>query len=430
MTRELTNVETREVSYVTRAANRRKFALLKRDIPASERHEMPEADFAGEGESFPIRKPEDVAAAAHSLGRTNQDRDKVKRAIIRIARRKGPAFVAQLPETWKDELGITKGDMQMPKFQIAAEDLDAILSEPVENEDAIVAKYLGKASEGAQGTMRAALRLLNAAGGEVKPSTLVEMAKAAMEEAETEEEAAKRKRKEEEEEAYKARKRKEDEAEEAEAAAKRKRKEAEEAEEAAKRKRAAADGKDDDKPAFLKRKRNEETPTMGREKEAVAKSDHERALEARLEKAEAALAEEREQRLDKAAFDQAGKYGHIAGASREDLATLIRKVGTVKEKILKADEKTTVTASELLTEILEKNEALLAQSAIFTEIGTGVGRPGGAFDQVMALAKGLLTKSGDGKMTEAQAVTAVLKAHPNLYADYNAEREAMARGAH
>lgn len=78
-------------------------ALIKtlRDIPQSERDKMPAEDFAGPNRSFPIQKPEDVAAAAHSLGRAKGNRDAIKRRIISIAYRKGAAYVAHLPEAWK-----------------------------------------------------------------------------------------------------------------------------------------------------------------------------------------------------------------------------------------------------------------------------------------------------------------------------------------
>ncbi len=77
-----------------------------RDVSQDERDAMPDADFAGKGQSFPIRQPEDVAAAAHAIGRAGPDNyssDQLKKNIIRIAKRKGAAFVAQLPDAWKTE---------------------------------------------------------------------------------------------------------------------------------------------------------------------------------------------------------------------------------------------------------------------------------------------------------------------------------------
>ena len=76
----------------------------------TDRDKMDEADFAGKDRSFPIKTPADVNDAARSIGRAknNFSPEQIKKNIIRIAKRKGPAFVAQLPEDWKKELGIGK----------------------------------------------------------------------------------------------------------------------------------------------------------------------------------------------------------------------------------------------------------------------------------------------------------------------------------
>jgi hypothetical protein len=77
---------------------------MLRDISQKQRERLPDADFAGKGTSFPIKKPEDVSAAASSIGRAgagNYSTDELKANIIRIAYRKGASFVAQLPEAWK-----------------------------------------------------------------------------------------------------------------------------------------------------------------------------------------------------------------------------------------------------------------------------------------------------------------------------------------
>jgi hypothetical protein len=71
-----------------------------------DRDKIPASDFAGADRSFPIVTPKDVHDAALSLGRAKgQDTDKIKNRIIAIARRKGDAFVAQLPDAWKDDGG-------------------------------------------------------------------------------------------------------------------------------------------------------------------------------------------------------------------------------------------------------------------------------------------------------------------------------------
>lgn len=67
---------------------------------------LPESDFAGRDRSFPIVTPGDVSDAASSIGRAgpkNYSTEKLKENIIRIARRKGDAFVSELPEKWKKE---------------------------------------------------------------------------------------------------------------------------------------------------------------------------------------------------------------------------------------------------------------------------------------------------------------------------------------
>lgn len=72
-----------------------------RQLTQEERDAIPEADFAGPHRSFFVVKPEDVAAAASSLGRAGGSQDRIKARIIEIAYRKGAAFVARLPEAWK-----------------------------------------------------------------------------------------------------------------------------------------------------------------------------------------------------------------------------------------------------------------------------------------------------------------------------------------
>lgn len=76
-----------------------------------DRDKIPAADFAGSGRSFPIVTPGDVSDAASSIGRAgegNFSSDKLKSNIISIARRKGPSFVAELPDSWKEEIGVGK----------------------------------------------------------------------------------------------------------------------------------------------------------------------------------------------------------------------------------------------------------------------------------------------------------------------------------
>src|SRR5579859_503450 len=82
-----------------------------------DRDKIPAADFAGRDRSFPIVTPGDVSDAASSIGRagsSNYSSDELRRRITNIARRKGPSFVAELPESWKADLAmelIAKGDV-------------------------------------------------------------------------------------------------------------------------------------------------------------------------------------------------------------------------------------------------------------------------------------------------------------------------------
>lgn len=82
------------------------FLKTLRDIPKSERDQMDTSDFAGPNESYPIKKPEDVAAAAALVGKA-ENPTSVKKRIIAIANRKGAEFVAQLPKSWR---GAEAGD--------------------------------------------------------------------------------------------------------------------------------------------------------------------------------------------------------------------------------------------------------------------------------------------------------------------------------
>lgn len=78
-----------------------------------DRDKIPGADFAGRGRSFPIVTPGDVSDAASSIGRAGSDNyssDELKHRIISIARRKGPSFVAELPDSWKEEMGVGKSE--------------------------------------------------------------------------------------------------------------------------------------------------------------------------------------------------------------------------------------------------------------------------------------------------------------------------------
>ena len=67
-------------------------------------------DFAGEGMSFPIASPEDVRRAWSSVGRSDQNTDKLQRNIIRIARKHN--WMNGLPKSVHDR--IKKGGSGLP----------------------------------------------------------------------------------------------------------------------------------------------------------------------------------------------------------------------------------------------------------------------------------------------------------------------------
>lgn len=77
--------------------------IVERFVSKDERAAAGAEDFAGKGKSFPILKPEDVAAAARSLGRAgsgNNAPSTIKARIIAIAKHKG--WGKYLPKAWQD----------------------------------------------------------------------------------------------------------------------------------------------------------------------------------------------------------------------------------------------------------------------------------------------------------------------------------------
>ncbi len=89
------------LSQLLRRASGRDTKAAARKIPQRTRSKLAPVDFAGAHHSFPIEQPSDVAAAVHALGLTKQPRSVIKRHIKQIAKRKGKAFVAEIPKVWK-----------------------------------------------------------------------------------------------------------------------------------------------------------------------------------------------------------------------------------------------------------------------------------------------------------------------------------------
>lgn len=77
------------------------------NITYKERKKLPSTDFVDiKRRSFPINNPDSVRRAVNSWGRYKGDMsfEEFKKRLIEIAKRKGPEYVAQLPEEWKKDL--------------------------------------------------------------------------------------------------------------------------------------------------------------------------------------------------------------------------------------------------------------------------------------------------------------------------------------
>jgi len=79
------------------------FRVVRKGPPEGgiDRKDIPAEDFAGPNQTFPIVTPSSAEDAGSLIGKAD-DPDAVKAKIIAIAKRKGPDFVAALPEAWKD----------------------------------------------------------------------------------------------------------------------------------------------------------------------------------------------------------------------------------------------------------------------------------------------------------------------------------------
>lgn len=92
------------------AAEQSEGRTAKRDFDPNtgggvDRDKIPTEDFADpEHRAFPIVVPKDVADVGPNLNRPNLkgDPEKIKARAIAIARRKGPKFEAQIPDSWTD----------------------------------------------------------------------------------------------------------------------------------------------------------------------------------------------------------------------------------------------------------------------------------------------------------------------------------------
>ena len=97
-------------------------------ISQAERDKIPASDFVDpKGRRFYVKVPQDVADAVSSYGRADPKIPfpRFKRRLTAIAHRKGPAFVAKLPEKWKAEMkkvaqafAILKANEQTPGWHM------------------------------------------------------------------------------------------------------------------------------------------------------------------------------------------------------------------------------------------------------------------------------------------------------------------------
>lgn len=92
-----------------------------------DRDKIPTEDFADpEHRAFPIVKPKDVADINPNLNRPNLkgDPEKIKQRAIAIARRKGPKFEAQIPDSWTGDTKKSADAEVTDAAEVDAEDVE------------------------------------------------------------------------------------------------------------------------------------------------------------------------------------------------------------------------------------------------------------------------------------------------------------------
>jgi hypothetical protein len=109
-------------------AGRAQFAA-KRQFDAGvgggvDRDKLPASDFAGPNRTFPIVTPGDVSDAGSLIGHADNPAE-VRSRIMSIAHRKGPEFVAAIPDAWTDANKAAKPKKgKKPAFDGAAKPFD------------------------------------------------------------------------------------------------------------------------------------------------------------------------------------------------------------------------------------------------------------------------------------------------------------------
>jgi len=114
---------------------------------------------------------------------------------------------------------------------------------------------------------------------------------------------------------------------------------------------------------------------------------------------------------------QAGEFAHLPGAKADDLGPILRKAAGAMEP----------KEYEKLREVLKGADKIAEDSALFTELGAagpGTG-DGSAYGKITALAEEL--RKGDTKLSPEQAKARIIKTHPELFKQHQAELDLLKR---
>lgn len=152
------------------------------------------------------------------------------------------------------------------------------------------------------------------------------------------------------------------------------------------------------------------------------------ASDAKLAKVEKQLADERDVRVTKEFNEKAAGYKNL-GVKSEELGQVMKDLSEKAPKTF-----------ALFEPILKGLDEKIAKGALFGEVGTtgggGAGsgaeaRPGQteAEAKIEMIAKGMVEKSTDGKLTREQAITKAWQQNPALYSNHRSEVEARKRRA-
>lgn len=360
-------------------------SLAKRDFDPNvgggvDRDKLPAADFAGKDRSFPIVIPQDVKDAADSIGRAgpdNYDDATLKANIIRIAKRKGPEFVARLPKAWREG----KGDAAKIAKAALAADGSENLPHDVFEKLASLAKEQGGTQEQEPMTDNLAKAEKPTADSpdpdgdgdnDTSPVTDTDHDYWHADGTPT-----------------------------------------------AKGKAVGfteEQGKAMLEKAKMEKSEGSQTVSLAKAdfdalQERLAKADE---LASRLEEAERMAKAERDIRLDREFLAKAESLGHLPGATAAELGPVLREIS---EKAPEAFGK--------LEAVLQATERVVAKGELFRELGSAAsGTAGSALGQLKAQAAVIAKEE---KLTPAQAMAEAQSRSPELYQQYRTEQRQAAR---